>query len=152
MSLQVHVVFYRYSLATSFIIFRDTYYIRFSLSQILTHFSRCLNRNLDEIIILYRKDILRKQSIYNTNIGITEGMPLTIHTLCSTFDLGFKSPSPCMCIGQNSFSVMLANKRSVGVTPELNLKNSLHIKDETNRQGIHPGLETKNKLQEKFKA
>ena len=56
-----------------------------------------------------------------------------------------------MCIDQNGFSVMLA-KRSVGVTPELNLKNSFHIKDETNRQGIHPGLETKNKIHQKFKT
>ena len=36
---------------------------------------------------------------------------------------------------------MLEIKRSAGVSPEVNLMNSLHADDKAHKQGIHPGFE-----------
>ena len=42
---------------------------------------------------------------------------------------------------QKGLAAILAVKSSVGVTPEVNLRNPLHAGDEANKQGIHPGFE-----------
>ena len=44
-------------------------------------------------------------------------------------------------VDQNSSATILATKRSVGVAPEVNLRNSLFTGDEACKQGIHPGFE-----------
>ena len=41
----------------------------------------------------------------------------------------------------NSSAVMLAAKRSVGVAPDVNLRNQLHTGNEAGKQGIHTDFE-----------
>ena len=47
---------------------------------------------------------------------------------------------------------MLALKTSAGVTPELNLRNPLHIGEEADKPEIHPDFETQSKTHQKSKA
>ena len=49
-------------------------------------------------------------------------------------------------------SEMLAVKRSVGVTPEVNLRNPLHAGEETCKRGIHSGFETQGRRHQKSKT
>ena len=46
---------------------------------------------------------------------------------------------------------MLATKRLAGVTPVVNLSNSLHAGNEAHKQGIYPGFETQGRLHQKSK-
>ena len=46
----------------------------------------------------------------------------------------------------------LAAKRSGGVTPEVNLRNSLHTGDKACKWGIHPGFETQGRHHQKSKT
>ena len=47
---------------------------------------------------------------------------------------------------------MMAVKRSSGVAPEVNLRNSLHADNKAGKQGIHPGFETQGKCHHKSKT
>ena len=47
---------------------------------------------------------------------------------------------------------MPAVKRSAGVTPEVNLRNSLHTGDKAHKQWIHPGFETQGRHHQKSKT
>ena len=47
---------------------------------------------------------------------------------------------------------MLAAKRSAGVAPEMNLRNSLHAGDKARKRGIHPGFETQGRRYQKSKT
>ena len=47
---------------------------------------------------------------------------------------------------------MLAAKMSVGVTPQMNLKNPLHTGDEAHKCGIHPGFDTQGRHHQKSKT
>ena len=49
-------------------------------------------------------------------------------------------------VGQNSSAAMLAIKRSLGVTREVNLRNPLRTK-----QGIHPDFETQGRYDQESK-
>ena len=47
---------------------------------------------------------------------------------------------------------MLADKRSAGVTQEINLKNPLHTSDKAHKRGIHPGFEAQGRRHQKSKT
>ena len=47
---------------------------------------------------------------------------------------------------------MLAAKRSAGVAPEVNLRNSLHAGNKAHKRGIHPGSETQGRRHQKSKT
>ena len=49
-------------------------------------------------------------------------------------------------VDENSSTATLAAKRSAGVAPEVNVKNSLGVDDKGCRQGNHPGFETYAKV------
>ena len=49
-------------------------------------------------------------------------------------------------------AAMLATKRSAGVTPEVNLRNSLHAGDKACKRGIRPVFETQGRHHQKFKT
>ena len=49
-------------------------------------------------------------------------------------------------------AVMLATKRSAGVAPEVNLRNSLHTGDKARKRGIHCGFETQERRYQKSKT
>ena len=49
-------------------------------------------------------------------------------------------------------AAMLTSIQSVGVTPEVNLRNSWHIGDKARKQGIHPGFETQGRHHQKSKT
>ena len=55
-------------------------------------------------------------------------------------------------VNQKSSAAMLVIKRSVGVTPGVNLRNPLHGGQNTCKQGIHPGFENNNKHHQKSKT
>ena len=46
----------------------------------------------------------------------------------------------------------LATKKSAGVTPEVNLRNSLHADDKARKRVIHPGFETQGRRHQKAKT
>ena len=54
--------------------------------------------------------------------------------------------------GWNGLAAVLATKRSVGVTPEVNLRNPLYTGDGACKWGIHPGFETQGRCHQKFKT
>ena len=49
-------------------------------------------------------------------------------------------------------ATMLAAKRSASVTPEVNLRNSLHAGDKASKRGIHPDFETQGRRHHKSKT
>ena len=51
---------------------------------------------------------------------------------------------------QNYLDAMLANNRSAGVAPEMNLRNPLHTGNEA--QEIHPGFENQGRHHQKSKT
>ena len=48
-------------------------------------------------------------------------------------------------VDQKGLVAMLTIKRSESVTPEVNLRNLLHKGDETQKQGINPGIEIQDR-------
>ena len=54
-------------------------------------------------------------------------------------------------VDQNGLVAMLAAKRLVGVAPEVNLRNPLHIVDEACKQEVHPGFEIQGRHHQEFK-
>ena len=52
---------------------------------------------------------------------------------------------------KKSSAAMLAIKRSAGVTPELNVRNPLHVGKEASKGGFHPGFETERRCHQKSK-
>ena len=49
-------------------------------------------------------------------------------------------------------AAMLAVKRSVGVAPEVNLRNPLQAGEKAWQQGIHPAIETRGRCHQKSKT
>ena len=47
---------------------------------------------------------------------------------------------------------MLVIKRSVGVAPEVNLRNSLCAGNKAGKQEVHSGFETQTRLHQRFKT
>ena len=54
-----------------------------------------------------------------------------------------------MYVNQKGLAAMLAIKRTAGVTPEVNLRNSLHECNKACKQGIRPDFETQGRLYKK---
>ena len=58
----------------------------------------------------------------------------------------------CRYVDQKGSVAMLTSIQSAGVTPEVNLRNSLHAGDKACKQGIHPGFETQGRHYQKSKT
>ena len=54
-----------------------------------------------------------------------------------------------MYVDQKGLAAMLAIKRTAGITPEVNLRNSLHEGNKACKQGIRPDFETQGRLYKK---
>ena len=50
-----------------------------------------------------------------------------------------------VCVQMHGLAAVLAIKRSVGVTLEVNLRNPLHTPWKAQKDGIHPDLETQGR-------
>ena len=53
---------------------------------------------------------------------------------------------------QKGSAAMLTSIQSVGVAPEVNLRNSLHTGHKAHKRGIHPGFETQGRHHQKSKT
>ena len=58
----------------------------------------------------------------------------------------------CRYMDRKGSAAMLTSIQSVGVAPEVNLRNSLHAGDKAHKQGIHPGFETQGRRHQKSKT
>ena len=69
---------------------------------------------------------------------------------------GSSPTNACVCIckyvDQNDSAAMMAAKKSAGVTPDMNLRNTLHTGNKACKQGIHPGFETHDGRHQKSKT
>ena len=79
--------------------------------------------------------------------------------VCGTDGHGFEpqtSSNACehvsRYVDQKGSAAMLTTIQSVCVTPEVNLRNSLHTGDKACKQGIHPGFETQGRRYQKSKT
>ena len=54
-----------------------------------------------------------------------------------------------VCGSKKGSAAMLAVKRSAGVTPEVNLRNTLHTDEKAHKWGIHSDFETHGRRQQK---
>ena len=52
----------------------------------------------------------------------------------------------CRYVDWKGLATMLTSIQSAGVTPEVNLRNSLHAGNKAHKQGIHPGFETQGSI------
>ena len=58
----------------------------------------------------------------------------------------------CRNVDQKGLAAMLISIQSAGVTPEVNLRNSLHAGDKACKRVIHPGFETQGRHCQKSKT
>ena len=58
----------------------------------------------------------------------------------------------CRYMDRKGSAAMLTSILSAGVTPEVNLRNSLHAGNKARKRGIHPGFETQGRRYQKSKT
>ena len=78
---------------------------------------------------------------------------------CGTDGRGFQPQTStnacghvCRYMDQKSLAAMLTSIQSAGVSPEVNLRNSLQAGDKACKRGIHPGFETQGRPHQKSKT
>ena len=80
------------------------------------------------------------------------------HSCTNMVHVGFESHQCLLLQVQVRWSkkpgsvTILATKRSAGVTPEVNLRNPLHMGNEAHKQGFHLGFEAQSRHSQKSKT